>query len=165
MLFLRRWVLNNKIFYQHYLIYNKERGERMENKIKGVTHPIPTEYAERIYKKGKTIFINKSHLGKVNPGDKFIIYESHGAKAYTGWADIKSVQKEKTKDIWSKFGDNLMLTKDEFQEYSKGRPEMNIIQFDNFKLFQNKVVPKRFISISGKYIYEDEFKMIQKNKG
>ena len=31
--------------------------------IKGVTHPVPTEYAERIYN-GKTIFVSKSHLGK-----------------------------------------------------------------------------------------------------
>ena len=43
---------------------------------------------ERIYKNGKTVFVGKSHLGKVSKGDKFIIYESHGAKAYTGWADI-----------------------------------------------------------------------------
>ena len=61
--------------------------------IKGVSHPIPTEYAERIYKNGKTVFVGKSHLGKVEKGDKFIIYESHGAKAYTGWADIVSIQK------------------------------------------------------------------------
>ncbi|MDO9044793.1 MAG: hypothetical protein Q7U35_05735 [Methanobacteriaceae archaeon] len=37
----------------------------MEKEIKGVTHPIPTEYAERIYKKGKTVFIGKSRLRKI----------------------------------------------------------------------------------------------------
>lgn len=36
--------------------------------IKGVSHPIPTEYAERIYNNGKTVFVGKSHLGKVEKG-------------------------------------------------------------------------------------------------
>lgn len=57
-----------------------------------------------------------------------------------------------------------MINKGEFKEYSKGRPEMNVIIFENFKKFKNPVVPKRFVAVSGKYIYEDEFKMIKKNK-
>lgn len=133
--------------------------------ILGVSHPIPTEYAERIYNDGKTVFVSKSHLGKVNPGDKFIIYESYGAKAYTGWADIKSIGKQKTSIIWNKYGNKLMVTKAEFQEYAKGRPEMNVIEFENFQKFNKPVVPKRFVAVSGKYIYEDEFRIIEKSKG
>lgn len=133
-------------------------------KIVAVSHPIPTEYAERIYNDLKTVFVSKSYLGKVSPGDKFIIYESHGAKAYIGWADIKSIGKQKTSNIWQKYGKRLMVTKDEFQEYANGRPEMNIIEFENFQKFNKPVVPKRFVSVSGKYIYEDEFEMIMKNK-
>ena len=133
-------------------------------KIKGVSHPIPTIFAERIYNYGKTVFVSKSYLGKVSPGDKFIIYESHGAKAYTGWADIKSIGKQKTNSITRKYGSKLMVTKDEFQEYAKGNPEMNVIEFENFEKFKKPVVPKRFVAVSGKYIYEDEFKTIVKNK-
>lgn len=133
--------------------------------IKGVSHPIPTEYAERIYNDGKTVFVGKSHLGKVSPGDKFIIYESHGAKAYTGWADIKSIGKQKANSITKKYGNQLMITKEELQEYAKGKTEMNVIEFENFEKFKNPVVPKRFVAVSGKYIYEDEFKTITNNKG
>jgi hypothetical protein len=133
-------------------------------KIVAVSHPIPTEYAERIYNEGKSVFISKSYLGKVSAGDKFIIYESHGAKAYTGWADIKSLGKQKTSSIWNKYGKKLMVTKKEFQEYAKGRSEMNIIEFENFEKFKKSVKPKRFVTVAGKYIYEDEFKMIKKNK-
>lgn len=132
-------------------------------KILGVSHPIPTEYAERIYNDGKTIFVGKSYLGNVVPGDKFIIYESYGAKAYTGWADIKSIGKQKTSSIWNKYGTKLMITKTEFQEYAKGRPEMNVIEFENFQKFNKPVVPKRFVAVSGKYIYEDEFRTIVNN--
>lgn len=134
-------------------------------KIKGVSHPIPTEYAERIYNEGKTVFVGKKCLCKVSSGDKFIIYESQGAKAYTGWANIKSIGKQKTNIIFQNYGNDLMITKEEFQEYSKGYPEMNIIEFENFEKFKNPVKPSRFVTVAGKYIYEDEFKIIQKNKG
>lgn len=133
-------------------------------KIVAVSHPIPTEYAERIYDNGKTVFVSKSYLGKVSPGDKFIIYESHGAKAYTGWADIKSIGKQKTSTITKKYSDKLMITKEEFQEYAKGKPEMNVIEFENFQKFDKPVVPKRFVTVAGKYIYDDEFKTIVNNK-
>ena len=132
--------------------------------IKAVSHPIPTEYAERIYNEGKTVFVSKSYLGKVSEGDKFIIYESHGAKAYTGWADIKSIGKQKTSNISRKYGTRLMITKEELQEYAKGKLEMNVIEFENFEKFKNPVKPSRFVTVAGKYIYEDEFKTIEKNK-
>jgi len=33
-------------------------------RIMAVSHPIPTEYAERIYQDGKKVFVGKSYLGK-----------------------------------------------------------------------------------------------------
>jgi hypothetical protein len=65
-------------------------------KIVGVSHPIPTEYAKRIYNENKTVYVGKSYRGKVSKGDKFVIYESYGAKAYTGWANIVKVAGERT---------------------------------------------------------------------
>jgi hypothetical protein len=137
----------------------------MEKKIKGVSHPIPTEYAERIYNEEKTVFVGKLYLGKVSSGDKFIIYESHGARAYTGWADIKSIDKQETDTLFRKYGNQLMITKEELQEYAKGRTEMSVIEFENFEKFKNPVKPSRFVTVAGKYIYEDEFKTISNNKG
>lgn len=104
-------------------------------------------------------------LERLKKGDKFIIYESHGAKAYTGWADILSIQKMKPTAITRKYKNQLMITAEELKEYAKNRTEMNVIEFENFQKFKKPVVPKRFVAVSGKYIYEDEFKMIEKNKG
>lgn len=129
-----------------------------------VTHPVPTKFAERIYNNNKTVFVSKRHLGNVSSGDKFIIYESHGAKAYTGWADIKLITKMNPRTILRKYKDSLMLTHEEFKEYSKDKKYMNLIEFKNFEMFKNKVVPDRFVSISGKYIYEEEFNQIIRNK-
>lgn len=133
-------------------------------KIKAVTHPIPTEYANRIYNKGKTVFVGKKFLNKVSAGDKFVIYESYGAKAYTGWAVIKTIKRIKSNLIFPNYGEKLMITAEELKEYSKGRTEMNVIEFENFENFKKPVKPKRFVSVGGKYIYKDEFNMIKNNK-
>jgi len=132
--------------------------------IFGVTHPIPKWFAERIYNEDKTVFISKSHRGKVSKGDKFVIYESRGAGAYTGWADIISVEKVDRREILKKYKKDLMITENEFKKYSFGRKDMNIIVFENFEKFKKPVVPKRFVAVSGKYIDEKEYKMITKNK-
>ncbi|TMS40743.1 MAG: DUF365 domain-containing protein [Methanobacterium sp.] len=135
-------------------------------KIVGISHPIPTEFAKRIYKGDKTVFVGKSYLGKVSEGDKFIIYESHGARAYTGWADIKFIGKLKTSSISRRYGKKLLLNSDEFREYSKNRKEMVVIEFDNFELFKKPVKPKGYyVTVAGKYIDENEFKMIDNNRG
>jgi hypothetical protein len=114
--------------------------------ILAVSHPIPTKYAERIYNERKNVFVGKSYLGKASVGDKFIIYESHGARAYTGWADIKSIGKQKTSIIARKYGKNLIITKDELQEYANGKSEMNVIEFENFEKFKNPVKPSSCLS-------------------
>ncbi len=134
-------------------------------KIRGVTHPIPKKFAERIYNDGKTVFVAKSYLGKVSKGDKFVIYESRGAKAYTGWAEINFIAKLSPSKILNKFKDKLIVNEDEFKEYSKGRQELTVIEFVNFQKFKQPVKPKRFVSISGKYIYSEEFKMIKSRLG
>lgn len=134
-------------------------------KIVGVSHPIPTEIAERIYNGEKNVFVGKRCLCKVSEGDKFIIYESHGAKAYTGWADIKFIGRMKTKLISKKYGKKLMITKDELEDYSSGRKNMFVIEFENFEKFKNPVKPYRFVTVAGKYIYEDEFRRIKRVNG
>jgi hypothetical protein len=135
-----------------------------ESKIVGVSHPIPTEYAERIYAGGKTVFVSKSYRGKVSEGDKFIIYESHGARAYTGWADIKSIGKQKTSAISRRYGKNLMITREELMEYANGKSEMNVIEFENFEKFKNPIKPDRFVTVAGKYIDKSEYEMIKAKK-
>lgn len=133
--------------------------------IFGVSHPIPTEFAKRIYKDNKTVFIGKRALNKVSKGDKFIIYESQGAQAYTGWADIVEIGKQKTDSIIRNYGKSLMLNPSEFKKYAKSRPIMNVIEFENFVKFKNPVKPRRFVGIGGKYIYKDEFEMIDMKRG
>lgn len=134
-------------------------------KIVGISHPIPTEYAKRIYDEGKTVFVSRSYLGKVSKGAKFIIYESYGEKAYTGWADIVSIGKMKTNKILKKYQSKLMITSEEFEVYSEHKDMMNVIEFENFEKFETPVKPDRFVTVAGKYIDETEYEMIRSKKG
>ena len=84
-------------------------------------------------------------------------------QSYTGWADIKFVGKVKTTDITREYGKKLMITNKEFKEYSKGRSEMSIIEFDNFEKFKTPIKPKNFVTVAGKYIYKNELEMIKNN--
>lgn len=135
----------------------------MNEKIKGVTHPVPGIYAQRIYD-GKTVYIGKRYLSRVNEGDKFILYESHGSGAYTGWADIVGIEKLSYKEIIKKYEDKIMLTDEELREYSRGTKKLNVIVFDNFEKFENMVRPSKFVTMGGKYILEKEYKSILKRK-
>lgn len=132
--------------------------------IFGVSHPIPTQFAERIYNESKTVFVGKTYLGKVSKGDKFVIYESQGAKAYTGWAEIEKIEKMAPNNILRKFKDKLMVNEAELSEYASGKEKMTIIEFKNFQKFDKPVKPKRFVPLRGKYIYDREYQMLKRNK-
>ena len=42
---------------------------------------------------------------------------------------------------------------------------MVVIEFENFEKFKNPVKPIPICTVAGKYIYENEFNLIEKNKG
>lgn len=133
--------------------------------ILGVSHPVPTEYASRIYEENKTVYIGRRALKKAPIGSKFVVYESYGAKAFTGMGDIKFIGLMAPKDILEKYKDKMIVTINEFNDYSKGEKQMNVIEFENFEKFQNPVKPQRFITPAGKYIYKEQLTNIIKNKG
>ncbi len=132
--------------------------------IIGVTHPVKVEHAERIYNENKTVYVGKSYLAKVSEGDKFVIYESHGASAYTGHADIKAIGKIGIDELLNRYSDQLIVTEKELKEYAGPKKELNFIEFENFKKFKNPVKPKRNITMRGKYIHKGEFENITAKK-
>ena len=71
----------------------------------------------------------------------------------------------KTSQILRKYGNKLFITKEEFNEYSKNKDQMNVIVFENFEKFNSPIKPKRFVTVAGKYIDENEFEMIRSNMG
>ena len=133
--------------------------------IVGVSHPIPTEYAKRIYEEHKTVYIGRRALKKATIGSKFIIYESYGAKAFTGMGDIKFIGLMSPKEILKKYKDKMIVNVEEFSKYSNGEKYMNVIEFENFEKFKKPIKPKRFITPAGKYIYKEQLASIIKNKG
>ncbi len=130
-------------------------------KIYGITHPVPKEFAERIYD-GKNVYVGKSFLKSAKKGDKFILYESHGAGAFTGWADIVNIDSMSVSDILEDYENDLMLTSDELKDYA-GKKKIVVIEFNNFKKFDKPIKPKHFVSMRGKYINKAEFDLLSKS--
>lgn len=62
------------------------------------------------------------------------------------------------------YTNELIINEEEFKDYSKGRKWMTVIKFRNFEKFNKTVKLKRIFSISGEHIYENDYKMIDKNR-
>ncbi len=130
-------------------------------KIKGVCHPIPQDIAEIIYE-GKRTFVVKSLLKKTKKNHKFLLYESRGSKAYTGWGDIDIVEHMHPLEIWNKYQKQLVLDKNNYFKYVSKKSVVTVIKLKNFELFPEKIIPKTFVSMRGKYLYEEEYMEITK---
>ena len=126
------------------------------SKIKGIIHPVPSNIAERIYA-GKRFIVFKSLLRKAKPGLTFILYESKGAGAFTGWANIVSIKKMDSIELWKQYGDLLPLNKSEYGNYIGKKPIVDLIEIDHFQYFNEKFIPSKSISMRGRYIDEEEF--------
>lgn len=130
-------------------------------KIMGVCHPIPKNIAEKIYSGKRGLVIN-SFMKKTKKGQKFLLYESHGAKAYMGWGNIELVENNHPSQIWSKYKEELVLDKKNFFEYVSKKSNVTFIKLKDFQLFDKEIIPKNFVSMRGRYLYEEEYNWINK---
>lgn len=128
-------------------------------RIVGVCHPIPKDIAEEIYS-GKRSLVFNSFMKKIKKGQKFLLYESQGAKAYTGWGNIELVENNYPSQIWSKYKDELVLDNKNFFNYVSKKSTVTFIRLKDFQLFNKIIIPKNFVSMRGKYLYEDEYDWI-----
>ena len=128
-------------------------------RIVGVCHPIPKDISEEIYS-GKRSLVFNSFMKKIKKGQKFLLYESQGAKAYTGWGNIELVENNYPSQIWSKYKDELVLDNKNFFNYVSKKSTVTFIRLKDFQLFNKIIIPKNFVSMRGKYLYEDEYDWI-----
>ena len=49
----------------------------------------------------------------------------------------KTIQRMKSNLIFPNYVEELMITDEELKEYSKGKTEMTVIEFENFKILNN----------------------------
>lgn len=62
-----------------------------------------------------------------------------------------------------KYSNQCMLSEKELKEYATNK-KLNVILFENFEEFTKPIKPKKFITMGGKYILENEYNNILKSK-
>ena len=140
--------------------------------IIGATFPVPNELLDRIFKEKKNVFVKPATLTRLKPGMKIIFYASHKNQGYAGEAEIEHVEIVKNPmEILKKYKDKVFLTEMEFKEYVasqkrwgkvRHKPWMAIV-LRNIKEYPKRIMPKRFVSVAGRYVKKEEYERILKS--
>ncbi|ASJ08051.1 hypothetical protein A3L11_01945 [Thermococcus siculi] len=148
---------------------------KTEEKIVGVTFPVPKWFLDRILEEGKTVFVKPSTL-RVQPGMKVVFYASREGQAWLGEAEVEAVKQfTNVEEIIRKYGDELFLTPEELRQYEKEREKWNsrgkrprpwmVLRLKNIRKYPKSVKPPRFIAVSGRYVREKEYREILRKAG
>ncbi|WP_054840746.1 DUF365 domain-containing protein [Thermococcus peptonophilus] len=149
----------------------------MEEKIVGVTFPVPKWFLDRILEGGgKTVFVKPSTL-RVQPGMKVVFYASREGQAWLGGeGEVEAIEQfTNVEDIIRKYGDELFLTPKELRQYEKERERWHsrgrrprpwmVLKLKNVRKYPKPVKPPRFIAVSGRYVKEKEYREILRKAG
>ena len=146
-----------------------------EEKVVGVTFPVPKWFLDRILDGGKTVFVKPSTL-RLKPGMKVIFYASREDQGWHGEAEVESVEHfTNVEEIIRRYKDDLFLTPEELRKYERDRARWHsrgrrprpwmVVKLKNVRKYPKIVRPKRFIAVSGRYIREDEYREILRKAG
>jgi len=140
--------------------------------IIGATFPVPNELLNRILEEKKNVFVKPATLTRLKPGMKIIFYASHENQGYAGEAEIEYVEIVKNPtEILQKYKEKMFLTEKEFKEYLasqkrwgkvRHKPWM-VIVLRNIKEYPKRIMPRRFISVAGRYVKKEEYERILKS--
>ncbi|WP_297534352.1 DUF365 domain-containing protein [Thermococcus sp.] len=147
----------------------------MEESVVGVTFPVPKWFLDRILDGGKTVFVKPSTL-RVKPSMKVVFYASREGQAWLGEAEVESVEFfNSIEEITRKYEKELFLTPKELREYERERQKWHsrgrrprswmVLRLKNIRKYPKPVKPPRFVTVSGRYIKEKEYREILRKSG
>ncbi len=135
--------------------------------IVGVTYPIPKQFVDRFFKKGKDVFVKPVTVWKqLKPGMKFVFYQSREDTGFVGEAKIKDIKLiDDPMKVFELYGDRVFLTREELKEYVKSqerwgrkserkRRKWLVIELEDIRKYDKPVKPKRFVPVGGQYLRE-----------
>jgi len=150
-----------------------------EEKIVGVTFPVPYRFMKRFFEDGKDVFVKPATAFKrLKEGMKLIFYASHENQGWVGEATIKRVEfVDDPFEVLRGYEDRLFLTKEELRAYMKSQEKWGggkrrgkkkkwlVMELENITRYKNIVRPKRFITVGGRYVTQREFKKTFRQTG
>lgn len=134
----------------------------MLNEIVGAAFPVFHHLMKRFFKEGKKVFAKNSKFSRLKPGSKIIFYASREVHALVGEGTIKTIEFLTPQETIQKYKDDLFLTEKELNTYAREKrvSKFLVARLSEIKEYTNPVIPKRFISIAGKYISKPEYEEI-----
>lgn len=142
----------------------------VEKGVTGVTFPILKWHMKAFFEGGKTVFIKPATVWKkLQPGMKFVFYQSREDTGYVGEAKIKNViLSPKPWELYNSYKGKVFLDEKEFKDYigftekwkrSKKKQEKKernwmAIELEDIQEYSEPVKPKRFVPVGGQYLGE-----------
>jgi len=142
------------------------------SKIIGVAHPIEKKFMGRFFEEKKDVFIKPARCLKfLEPGMKFIFYQSRMETGFVGEAIIKNIRI--SSDPWQlvdSYENRLFLSNEEIEHYisdvEKWKEKNNkvhrrkvriwmAIELIDIRRYEIPIKPRHFIPVGGQYIRED----------
>jgi hypothetical protein len=101
------------------------------DEIIGIVFPLLPQHTMRLLEEGKKVFVK--YFGRDNAptrlksGHRLFLYESKGTRRIVGEAKIREIRRGTAAEIWSTFGNDLFLNKQEFDAYVGERKQRSML--------------------------------------
>jgi hypothetical protein len=89
--------------------------------IRGAVFPLPHDAVERLLTGEKDVLVKFPRFLCLSSGQKLLFYDS-SVHAVVGEAEISEALCESPANVWTKYGQRLFLSRDEFDKYVSTTP-------------------------------------------
>ena len=109
-----------------------------ESIFSGILMSIKPEYVDKIQNGAKVVEI-RSKFNTKWQGCRITIYSSRPLQALHGYATIENVTEGSPEQIWSRFGDDIGVSKKDFDTYTGSLPKVYAITLKNYEPYLNPI--------------------------
>jgi len=133
---------------------------------KGLVFPLYSKIIKRAVEEDRDVFAKFSRR-KAQSGMELYLYATgeDGERKIIAKADITNSKHAKPSEVRSEYGDRLMQTEEEFDDYVRGRSskEMLVLKLDNLELLDDPISPPGNMTVAGLYLDEVRYSELQNN--
>lgn len=133
---------------------------------KGLVFPLYSQIIKRAVEEDRDIFAKFSGR-KAEPGMELYLYATgeEGERKIIAKADITDSRNAKPSEARDKYGNRLMQTEEEFDDYVRGRgnKELLVLELDNLVLLDDPIDPPGNMTVAGLYLDEERYNELKNN--
>lgn len=125
----------------------------------GIIFPLYEEVIDRAISERKDVFVKFSNR-KVESGMTLYLYETgeQGSRKIVARATVTDSQKLKPSKVRKEFGDQIFQSKEDFDEYTRGRgnKKMLVVETEGLERLDDPVEAVGNITVSGLYLDQEQ---------